>query len=331
MRPSRLVDMDLLTELLTQAGLRRRLLDLRALSHETPLRFPCERSMGLHVVMQGQAYVHAPSAPEVLALSQGDIAVMARGSNHVLSLQSTHGAAEKVGEVSALTSHWSDQEGTPVSSGSTVVISGAYQLWNTPVHPFFAQMPEWFVLRSDTLPKLGPLALTLGLLQEELQPRARQQQALGADTVVHGLMDVIFAYVLRAVVDRQGLQQPGWSQALREPRVRQAVQLMHDRCAHPWTLDELAVRVGLSRTVLAERFREAMDDTPLNYLRTVRMQKAMSLLSNTQLSLEKLAAEVGYQDAFSFSKVFKRIAGVSPKEFRRRDAQESSLPWRLGT
>jgi AraC-like DNA-binding protein len=322
--------MDLLTDLLQQAGLRRRLLDLRSLSPRTPLRFPCERSMGLHVVTQGQAYLHAPSAPEVLALAAGDIAVMARGSNHVLSLQPTHGAAEAASEVSALASQWSSEQGAPVSAGSTVVISGAYQLWNTPVHPFFAQMPDWFVLRADTQPKLGPLALTLGLLQQELQQQAQPQQALGADTVVHGLLDVIFTFVLRAVVERQGLQQPGWSQALRDPPVKQVVQLMHDQCAHPWTLDELAARVGLSRTVLAERFRVAMGDTPLSYLRTVRMQKALSLLADTPYPLEKLAAEVGYQDAFSFSKVFKRVVGVSPKEFRRRDAQERMLPWRVG-
>jgi AraC-like DNA-binding protein len=322
--------MDLLTDLLQQAGLRRRLLDLRALAPTTPLRFPCERSIGLHVVTQGQAFLHAPSAPGVLALGRGDIAVMARGSNHVLSLQPQHGAAEAASEASALASHWTSQQGAPVSAGSTVVISGAYQLWNTPVHPFFAQMPDWFVLRADTLPQLGPLALTLGLLQQELQQQAQQQHELGADTVVHGLLDVIFTYVLRAVVERQGLQQPGWSQALRDPPVRQAVQLMHDDCAHPWTLDELAARVGLSRTVLAERFRLAMADTPLNYLRTVRMQKALSLLSETPHALEKLAAEVGYQDAFSFSKVFKRVVGVSPKEFRRRDAQERTLAWRMG-
>jgi uncharacterized membrane protein len=80
--------------------------------------------------------------------------------------------------------------------------------------------------------------------------------------------------------------------------------------------------VGVSRTSLAERFRDAMGDTPLNYLRTVRMQKAMRLLSETDSNLEQVSLEVGYQDAFSFSKVFKRTVGVAPKEFRRQDAAD---------
>ena len=79
--------MDLLTDLLQQAGLRRRLLDSRRLAAGAALQFPCERSMGLHVVTQGQAWVHAPSLDEPLALAAGDIAVMARGCHHVLATQ----------------------------------------------------------------------------------------------------------------------------------------------------------------------------------------------------------------------------------------------------
>ena len=94
-------------------------------------------------------------------------------------------------------------------------------------------------------------------------------------------------------------------------------------------LDELAQHAGLSRTALAERFREAMGDTPLNHLRVLRMQRAMRLLAETDHKLEAVAAEVGYQDAFSFSKVFKRTVGVSPKAFRQRDAADKTHPWRL--
>jgi len=86
----------------------------------------------------------------------------------------------------------------------------------------------------------------------------------------------------------------------------------------------------MSRTALAERFRDAMGDTPLNHLRVLRMQRAMRLLAETDHKLETVATEVGYQDPFSFSKVFKRTTGVSPKAFRLRDAADRTHPWRLG-
>ena len=46
-------------------------------------------------------------------------------------------------------------------------------------------------------------------------------------------------------------------------------------------------------------------------------------------TLEQVAQQVGYQDAFGFSKVFKRTVGESPREFRRRDAAEQAHPWRF--
>ena len=70
--------MDLLTDILHQTGLRRRVLKLRHLDSNSALQFPCNKSMGLHVVTSGEVYVHAPSLAEPLHLQAGDIALMAR-------------------------------------------------------------------------------------------------------------------------------------------------------------------------------------------------------------------------------------------------------------
>ncbi len=77
--------MDLVSDVLRQAGLQRRLLDLRHLPATTALRFPCERSMDFHVVTQGRVWVHALGAAEPLAWTAGDVAFMARGCVHVLA------------------------------------------------------------------------------------------------------------------------------------------------------------------------------------------------------------------------------------------------------
>jgi peptide/nickel transport system permease protein len=68
--------MDLLTDLLQQAGLHRRLLDLRHLAPGAALRFPCDRSIGLHVVRQGPVYLHADSAGGTLVLGSVLLAVL---------------------------------------------------------------------------------------------------------------------------------------------------------------------------------------------------------------------------------------------------------------
>lgn len=313
--------MDLLSDLFRQAGLRRRLLDLRHIANNSALQFPCERSVGLHVVLQGAVYLHAPSLPEPLRLEAGDMALMARGCLHRLS---SDARLQNV-KVVALAESWPGAvNAEPDAETANTVISGAYQFWHTPVHPFFAEMPDWFVLRAADRAAFPALLHSLQLLQVEMT-----QQALGSESIVHGLLDVIFVLLMRAIVQRQGQERPCWSQSIQDPQVQKAVQAMHADCARQWTLEALASHAGLSRTSLAERFRKTMGNTPLNYLRSVRMQKAMSELSTSERSLEQIAQEVGYQDAFSFSKVFKRTLGVAPRDFRRQDAQDRTLAWRI--
>jgi len=52
-------------------------------------------------------------------------------------------------------------------------------------------------------------------------------------------------------------------------------------------------------------------------------------LAETERPLDQVAEEVGYSDAFGFSKVFKREVGVSPRDFRRGDAQDRGSAWRI--
>lgn len=310
--------MDLLTDILHEAGLKRRLLDLRSLDAQTPLQFPCEKSMGLHVVTRGRAYIHAPNVHEPITLEAGSMALMARGCNHVLSTSLTYDSAQVRSITGNLPAAF-----TP-SPGASTLISGAYQFWHNPVHALFREIPDWFVLDGQSLPKFHPLSLTIGLLDEELN-----KPSMGGQTIMYGLLDVIFTYVVREMVDQQGPIRAGWSQAVADIQIRKAVTVMHEEPTHAWTLEDLAKQAGLSRSLLAERFRRTMGDTPLSYLRSLRVQKAMTLLAEADYTLEHVARAVGFSDAFSFSKVFKKIVGQSPSDFRRQAKLDQVSPWKF--
>lgn len=308
--------MDALSDVLRDAGLRRRLLDQRAFHARGALRFPCERSMGFHVVMRGRAWVHGPDLAEPLALGAGDIALMARGCTHVLATT----AQPPAGEIAVATV----AEGAPIAlpDTATVVVSGAYQFWNAPVHPLFASLPAWTRVQAGHDPADAPLAALLPLLAAEVG-----REGPGAEAILHGLLDAAFVYLLRAAL--RGTPVLGWGRGIDDPRVRRAIGLLHAEPGRDWTLAALARDAGLSRSALALRFRAATGETPLNYLRGLRMQRAMRLLGESARPLESVAAEVGYQDAFGFSRVFKRVVGLSPSAFRRRDAAERASPMRL--
>jgi AraC-like DNA-binding protein len=308
--------MDLLSDVLRQAGLQRRLLDLRALPEHGALRFPCDRSIGFHIALGTQLFVHGPDLERPLQLEAGDLVLMARGCEHVVSTSSKRPR----GSIPAANTAAVGASAAPAVG----LVSGAYQLWNAPLHPLFAELPRWSVVRAADLGRLSPLALTVELLRDEVQRRE-----LGSGDLVASLMDVTFTYLLRVIVERAGATATSWSGALRDRAVRAALELLHGDVGFGWTLDELARRVGVSRSVLAARFRAAVGDTPLNHLRTLRMQAAMRLLTETDERLDAVATAVGYQDAFGFSKVFKKVVGTSPREFRRQQTEDLASPWRF--
>jgi len=99
--------------------------------------------------------------------------------------------------------------------------------------------------------------------------------------------------------------------------VRRVLDLFHKAPEHRWTLAEAARAGGISRPALSRRFTETLGQSPLRALRAIRMQKAEQLLLETESGLAHIAAEVGYDSEFAFSRAFRRHAGVSPGQFRR--------------
>lgn len=86
----------------------------------------------------------------------------------------------------------------------------------------------------------------------------------------------------------------------------------------PITVEEIAAHVEISRSQLCRLFKSALNCSPIQYLTKYRIDRSCDLISNTKFTMEEVAHSVGYYDALYFSKVFSRINGSSPSEFRRR-------------
>jgi len=84
------------------------------------------------------------------------------------------------------------------------------------------------------------------------------------------------------------------------------------------TLSEMATVAGMSVPYFCHRFKEAFDLSPMEYLIRHRLHHAAHLLTNKNLCITEIAAEVGYGDLFHFSKMFKKHFGLSPSELRKR-------------
>ena len=93
---------------------------------------------------------------------------------------------------------------------------------------------------------------------------------------------------------------------------------VHGNLKHKWTVEELAAAAGLCKTHLHRLCLKLHKTTPMNMVTAMRMEQAAEMLSFTNYTLTMIADGIGYENAFAFSKAFKRYAGISPKEYRSK-------------
>lgn len=147
-----------------------------------------------------------------------------------------------------------------------------------------------------------------------------QVHSPGGESIRLGLSELIFIEVIRRYLASRGANPTGWLAGLRDPSVGRALALLHEAPARSWSLDEIADRVGMSRSVLAERFARLVGYPPMQYLTNWRMQLAARQLSDGRKKIAEIGRDVGYESEAAFSRTFKRIAGVSPAAWRSRQA-----------
>ncbi len=83
------------------------------------------------------------------------------------------------------------------------------------------------------------------------------------------------------------------------------------------SVEELSHYTYLSTTYVTKIFKEETGSTPINYLISIRMNKAKDLLQDQTLSVKEVAKSVGYDDPYYFSKLFKKHCGISPTLYRK--------------
>jgi transcriptional regulator GlxA family with amidase domain len=150
----------------------------------------------------------------------------------------------------------------------------------------------------------------------------------GSAAVLAKLSEVLFVDTLRRYIALLPQEQTGWLAGVRDPDVGKALALLHRNPAHPWTIAGLATEVGVSRSVLAERFRRYLSETPIGYLTRWRLQLGAQLLTSTNNGVGEIAAEVGYESEPAFNRAFKREFGLPPARFRTQSKSGRTSPLR---
>ena len=267
-----------------------------------------------HLLTEGRGYAHVEGDDRSLPLNAGDILIVPHGDPHILG------------------------NGPPIKAGGPRTSAG------TKFSLKVSKFPEWAEVGRLTKFVCGYMScdpqlsrVFLGALPPILKVNIRDDASgqwlensirysvdnvdasrPGGEAVLAKLSEVLFVETLRRYIALLPPEQTGWLAGVRDPEVGKALALLHRQPAHPWTIASLANEVGTSRSVLAERFRRYLSETPIAYLTRWRLQLGAQMLTSTSSGVAHIAAEVGYESEPSFNRAFKREFGLPPAQFRSR-------------
>jgi AraC-like DNA-binding protein len=190
--------------------------------------------------------------------------------------------------------------------GSVTMLLGVYEEIGAVGQRLLDALPPQLVVSEDSWD--STLVSVLGREIAKADP--------GQEVVLDRLLDLLLITVLRVWLARPEAEAPSWYHAYGDPVVGQALRLLHDNPTHPWTVSNLAAKIGTSRAALARSFSDLVGAPPMTYLTEWRLTIAADLLRDSDRTLDSVARKVGYGSGFALSTAFKRVRGISPQEHR---------------
>ncbi|HKU24121.1 MAG TPA: AraC family transcriptional regulator [Candidatus Sulfotelmatobacter sp.] len=143
--------------------------------------------------------------------------------------------------------------------------------------------------------------------------------AVGSSIVVQRISELMLVEAMRYYVKEAERIKGSILLFSNDRFVQRALSLMHQDPAAPWTVEQIAKEVGLSRSALAGRFVASIGEPPMQYLGRWRISLAASALLATEDCLAQIAAKVGYESETSFNRAFKREFGIPPAAWRKQE------------
>jgi AraC-like DNA-binding protein len=250
-----------------------------------------------------------------LELAAGDVLMMPRDADHLMGsdLQLAPTLADNVVRPVAANGLMRIEHG---GGGETTRFACGFLICDERLsRPLLEALPRMLRVPIGEGP---PTAWVRSLMQMGTQETAAPSP--GGASVLAKLSELLFVEALRRYIQSLPDGSTGWLAGLRDRFVGRALALLHERPGHPWTVDELAERIGLSRSALAQRFTEMIGQPPMQYLTRWRLTIAAQRLRTEGASLARIAADSGYDSEAAFSRAFKRELGETPAAWRRNGA-----------
>lgn len=262
-----------------------------------------------HLLIEGKAY--AQLGDERLAIGPGDVIIFPHGDSHRLESGPCPQAVNGEAELQRIFSQRLKLSRMGGGGEVSRFVCGFMVCEPSLSQVFLAGLPAMFKvnIRQEQSGQWLENLIRYSLADTKAS-------GAGVEAVLAKLCETLFIETLRRYTSFLPEGQTGWLAGARDAEIGKVLVLMHRQPAAPWTIADLAHEAGMSRSVLAERFRQYLGEPPLAYLTRWRLQLGAQMLSSTSYSVAQIASRVGYESEPAFNRAFKRQFGNPPARYR---------------
>ena len=317
--------MDTLSQILQAVHTRSPLIADVRMGADVSVGLPALGGLPFHYVVKGACRLHAGS--QIMELAAGDFVMLARlpyyrletgsGAHRIEILDFAERDNFLAGELRTGRNQLLMRD-FGQAPAQTRIISAILMPGDRDGGPLARDLPVVTLLRGMTSLLEPWLIAAIDFMSAEVHASEP-----GLSAVAERLIEVIFIAVLRKWLLDGGHQQ-GWIRGLTDPAIARVLNAMHDDPGRRWTLRDLALASGRSRSGIARHFREVMGEPPFVYLTRWRMDLAATELARRRRSIADIGISLGYQGPQAFTRAFMAAFGETPAQYRRRCRAEAT-------
>ena len=269
------------------------------------VQFASHDGIKCYALVSGRCWLVVEGVPEPLHLESGDCFLLPRGLPFRLASDLSISATDirtwlqtpVIGGVRTIN-----------GGGACFAVGGFFSFTGAHARMLLSELPPIVHIREEK--EKAELRWALDRMRQELR-----EQRPGALLVAQQLATMLLVQALRIHLSESSActsAKAGWLFALADQQMKAAITSIHDDPAHRWTLQKLAERSGMSRSIFAMKFKATVGTSPMEYLTRWRMLLAGQRIAGTEDSIAAIAQALGYESASAFSKAFRRVMGSSP-------------------
>ena len=280
-----------------------------AVNGDVAFAFPKHQGIKCYAMLAGKCWLVVESVSGPVMINEGDCFLLPRGLPFRLA---TDLKLEPVHYATVLDKGGIIREIGSVAEGGRYIAGGHFILAGEFAETLLQSLPPIVHIRRES--ERAAMRWSLQRMREEL----RDPQP-GGSLIVQQLAYMMLVQALRLHLRQADRPGNGWLTALGDKQMSNAIASIHQDPGREWTLELLAERVGMSRSVFAGRFRATVGNTPMEYLTRWRMLLAADRLKRSSEGLSAIAQSLGYRSESAFGKAFRRVMGCSPRQYGRRE------------